>query len=110
MILLPESDVEKLRGIADALDPLLPDRYINPTTLVSSWCVMTILLSIMIAGEEEMEEKEEIRREEGRKRCKTVTWKERVRDCTAPLSTGPSRRGIRERSVMIRCLPSVWLL
>ena len=59
-----------LRGIADALDPLLPDRCINPT-LVSSWCVMTILLSIMIAGEEkEEEEKEEeeemrkIRREE----------------------------------------------
>ena len=64
-ILLPKSNVEMLRGIADALDPLLPDKCINPT-LVSSWCVMTILLSIMIAEKkkEEEEEMRKIRREE----------------------------------------------
>ena len=38
MILLPESDVKMLRGIADALDPPLPDRCINPTSSVIVMC------------------------------------------------------------------------
>ena len=73
------------------------DRCINPT-LVSSWCVMTILLSIMIAGEKKKgggrreDEMRKMRRRKERVRDSDI----KVRDCTAPLSTGPSKWGIRE--------------
>ena len=62
---------------------------------------MTILLSIIIAGEKKKgggrreDEMRKMRRRKERVRESDI----KVRDCIAPLSTGPSKRGIRERSI-----------